>query len=214
MNPAEIINMASSLASIILAIVSLFLSLWFFTKSKETEQLVTNALAEIKSQTNTLQNLSGKYLDRLTRYVTQPKITDSSLSPENALALAQLPNTIQNVLGQINSVSDSGDEQEDDTLDLIIMLYLNVAQTNFYVQGYLPSAIDFDETNSAHIQIKNILDTTYQNFHYIETRLRSYSTKDIEENYWYPSYSEVQARLKHLVKDANQTMVSKMKSTN
>ena len=72
----EIINIFSSLASLILAVISIWLSLYFYAKSKDTEKNVNEALTEIKTHAGTLERLTGKWMDRFTRYVTTPQPVD------------------------------------------------------------------------------------------------------------------------------------------
>jgi hypothetical protein len=74
----DIINFFSSVASLILAIISIWLSLYFYSKSKDTEKHVDEALTEIKTHAGTLERLTGKWMDRFTRYVTTPQPMDAA----------------------------------------------------------------------------------------------------------------------------------------
>ena len=72
----EIWSIVSSIVSVILGFFAIVISLWFFMVSRKTEKDVSNALAEIKTQADMLQKISGKQLDRLTKYVTEAKSKD------------------------------------------------------------------------------------------------------------------------------------------
>jgi hypothetical protein len=66
-----VLGVASFVTGTILSVFSIWLSAYFYTKSKSTETSVQTSLAEIKQQTDALQRLSGRMLDRLTRAVTE-----------------------------------------------------------------------------------------------------------------------------------------------
>src|SRR5437773_694826 len=70
----------SGVVSLILAVIAIWLSLYFYTRGKDTEKSVTNALAEIKAQTAALERLSAKQLDRLTKFATEGRPTDPALA--------------------------------------------------------------------------------------------------------------------------------------
>jgi hypothetical protein len=74
----DIINLTSSLASLLLSIIAIWLSLYFFIQSKNTEKNVNEALTEIKTHTGTLERLTGKWMERLTRFVTSPQPMDAA----------------------------------------------------------------------------------------------------------------------------------------
>lgn len=77
MDSLSLINLISSLTSLILAVLSICLSLYFYNKSKDTETNVKIYLEEIKTQVATLERLTGKWMDRFTRYVTTPQPIDA-----------------------------------------------------------------------------------------------------------------------------------------
>jgi hypothetical protein len=64
-------NIAASISSIILAFVAIAQATYYFTQTKSTEERVSVALAEIKSAAQSLERLSGRYLDRLTKHVAE-----------------------------------------------------------------------------------------------------------------------------------------------
>jgi hypothetical protein len=74
----SILSFIASIVSLILSIVAIFLSAYFYTQAKNTEKAVSEALIEIKTQTGNLDKLTGKLLDRLTRFVTSPQPMDAT----------------------------------------------------------------------------------------------------------------------------------------
>ena len=52
------INLTASVVSVVLAILAICFSIYFYRKSKDTERSVSNALAEIKAQTDALQKMA------------------------------------------------------------------------------------------------------------------------------------------------------------
>mgnify|MGYP003587795725 CR=1 FL=1 len=78
----EFWSLAGSIVSIVLGLFAICLSIYFFVQSKKTEQNISVSLAKIETQTDALQKLTGRQLDRLTKYVTQPK----SSSTDEAMA--------------------------------------------------------------------------------------------------------------------------------
>ena len=71
MSSVEVWSIASSGVSIILAVLAMWFAFYVYDKGKNTDQSITNSLAKIESQAESLQKLSGKWMDRLTRYVTE-----------------------------------------------------------------------------------------------------------------------------------------------
>lgn len=95
MSGIETFSIASSIASIVLAAVAIWQATFFYTKSKSTEQNITNALCEIKSQTETLSKLNTRFMDRLIKAVTENRPTEANESTHKLVsALENLPQAI------------------------------------------------------------------------------------------------------------------------
>jgi hypothetical protein len=76
MTPTEIFNLASSIVSVLLGVLSMVLSLVFFAAAKKTEKSVDMSLVKIETQTDMLQKITGKQLDPVdkVRYRTPIRI--------------------------------------------------------------------------------------------------------------------------------------------
>src|SRR5919108_690013 len=93
----EILNTVVGATSLILALAMGWLSLHFYEKAKESETKVAQLLEGIRTQTDSLQKLTGRWMDRFTRHATEPKPVDESLMALVS-AVAGLPTTILTTL--------------------------------------------------------------------------------------------------------------------
>lgn len=73
-------SIGSGVVSVTLGVLAIWLSLYFYTRGKDTERNVSSALAEIKAQTAALERLSAKQLDRLTKFATEGRPPDPVLA--------------------------------------------------------------------------------------------------------------------------------------
>ncbi len=152
-------GMASNIVSMILAIMAMWFAFYIYDKGKATDQSITNSLSKIEAQAESLQKLSGKWMDRLTRYVTQerpPGPLDQTL-PELVTVLATLPQAITMQINQPTK-SDPPEHLIEELLTCYIVIYYYTALTNFWTQGYLPDVADFDEKNEFHQLTKRVTD--------------------------------------------------------
>ena len=167
MSTAEVWSVVSSVVSVILAVFAIGLSIYFFVETKNTEQRVTNSLSKIEAQAEGLQKLNAKWMDRLTRYVTEdrPTPTDPAV-PHLIQVLAQLPATLTATFTQ-HPDRDSQDRLVNEVYSAYIALYFYIAQTNYWSQYYLPSAAEFDGADDFHGLIKRIVDMSDTDFRHI-----------------------------------------------
>src|SRR3989339_1546620 len=124
---ANTFSIAASIVSVILAVLAITFSILFFVLSKKTETQALSSLTKIETQADSLQKLTGRWMDRLTRYVTseRPSILDESF-PQLLTILSQLPQAITATITQVPAR-----ETADDTIySFYIILYFYTAQTN------------------------------------------------------------------------------------
>ena len=107
---AEFWSIVASVVSIILGLVAIAVSIYFFVTNQKTEKNVSNSLTKIETQTEMLQKITGRQIDRLTKFVTEPKpsIIDESL-PDIISRLTELPQTM---LAQIQQSAGPGNESQ------------------------------------------------------------------------------------------------------
>lgn len=164
---AEVWSIVSSVVSVILAVFAVALSIYFFVQTKNTEKEVTSSLTKIETQAESLQKINAKWMDRLTRYVTEPRPSQSEESiPLLIQILAQLPQTITASFTQVPQ-QNTQEQLVNEIYSSYIALYFYIAQTNYWSQYYLPNARDFDQANEFHNLVKRIVDMSCADFAHI-----------------------------------------------
>jgi hypothetical protein len=135
-----VIALVSLITSIVLSVVAIGMSLYFYTQGKNTESNVRAVLAEIKQQTDTLQKISGRQLDRLTRAVTESKPANEE---RQFLFIVEAMKHISATTAI--SPPPSPSELPADMRNWILLLstdaYFHAAVSNCLLQGYLPDSI-------------------------------------------------------------------------
>jgi len=157
-NMLEIFSIAASIASIILAIVAIGLAVFFYRDSKSAESNVATSLEGIKTQSEILKEISARWMDRLTEYVTRPG---------QLLEIAAVAQTIRTTGEGVASSADTitlDKEQQAAVVTLTIALYYYVGMTNVEAQGYLyPQGSNQLDPNT-----RDILDQSYKDFKFLE----------------------------------------------
>jgi hypothetical protein len=132
------IAIISSIASLILAVLSIWLALHFYSKAKEAESSVAQLLIKLDTQTNLIHKVTSRMLDKYVTFSTSPKAPD-----ESWLLMAQI---VQSSLSQglpNNSATESEDRetilQHLTTLYIATMYYSAIA--NIYLQITAPDQI-------------------------------------------------------------------------
>jgi hypothetical protein len=167
MTTTDAFNLAASIVSIILALLSIGLSLAFFIAAKRTERSVESSLTKIETQTEMLQKITGKQLDRLTKFATDRPDGSADFVPQMLEVIMKLP---QALTASLAPQGPSGPPQEllDELLVCYVALHFYAAHTNFWCQEHLPSAGDFDEQNNLHCLVKRIVDMSAIDFQHME----------------------------------------------
>lgn len=204
MEALSIIGIIAAGVSIILAIVAISFSVHFYTQSKNTETNVINALSSIKAQVDTLQKLTGKWMDRLTKYATEPRGQTEAVAIVSALK--ELPASIAAQLPLLTQDRQEQPEMTDALITSYISIYYYVAVANYAMQGYLPPLEDVIEDD----YWKKFLDLTYQDFLLIERLLNGIEPTRIQNNLKATLYDNTVENWRDLVRDS--TMVYSIRS--
>jgi len=194
----DIINLVSSLASLILSVIAIWLALYFYKSSKSTESEVKTTLTEIKTHTGALERLTGKWMDRFTRFVTSPQPVDEM--QERLLQIISF--TTQSSVNQLPPAPD-GDTKPKLTEYLIssyLALYYYTGLTNIATQFYLPKIEELEPENT----IKSIVDKSHADFAYLESLIATLDQQQVQGSQLFNLYQEGQ-QMRNLVKDS--TMV-------
>jgi len=165
-----VLNTAVGLMSLVLGGFAIWLSFQFYSKTKDAETRAAVTFEAIKAQSEALQKLTGRWMDRFTRHATEPKPADEGLL---ALvnAMANLPTTILTHL-RVYTESRGGEIQDAALSEIVngyVCLYHYTALANVGWQALLPLSGDFDETNPSHALVVQIVDSTAKDFRYIES---------------------------------------------
>lgn len=205
----DIINLSATIASLILAVIAIWLALYFYRRSKDAEQQSSNALAAIQAQTDTLQNLSKSWLTRLVRYATEPRQSAIEEHFPNILALLQqIPQSITTSLTQIR-VGAPNEDLLRELVSCYIALYFYCAQTNFWSQFYLPDAAEFDENNEFHSTIMRMVDMSAADFTHMANVLGQADRYRIESSPLHNLLIEARDRWRDSVRTCNQVFTSR-----
>src|SRR5713226_7209357 len=94
MTATEAFYLASSIVSVLLGLLSIVLSLVFFAAAKSTERSVDGTLIKIQTQTEMLQKITGRQLDRLTKFVTERPSESNEFVPQMLDVLSRLPQAL------------------------------------------------------------------------------------------------------------------------
>lgn len=170
MDVLTVLNTAVGLMSLVLGGLAIWLSFQFYSKAKDAETTTAVTLEAIKGQSEALQKLTGRWMDRFTRHATEPKPADEGLL---ALvnAMANLPTTILTHL-RVYTESRGGEAQEavlSEIVDGYICLYHYAALANVAWQALLPNSDEVDETDPRYITAVQIVDSTAKDFRHIES---------------------------------------------
>jgi len=175
----NILNLIAAATGIVLGPLSIWLSLAFYHKAKDAETETAKALAAIKAQTGTLERLTARWMDRLTRAVTGPRPVDESLTLL-VTTLAQLPTSL---LSQFQGQTGQGSDVRALTGELVstyIVIYYYVCASNVLGQGLLPDKAEFDPQNEVHVGLQRWVDMSAQDFQYMAGILNQVDQKIIK----------------------------------
>lgn len=202
MSMGEVWSIVSSVVSVILAVLAIALAIYFYVQSKNSEQNVATSLAKIEAQADALQRINAKWMDRLTRYVTEERQASRDPAvPQLIQILAQIPNTLTATLTR-NPENTSQDQLVNELYAAHIAIYFYTAQTNYWSQYYLPSAADFNQEDPFHSSVKRVVDLSCADFEYIASLLEKCDRSKLNQN-----------RLVHLLNETQGTWRNHVKST-
>lgn len=133
MTAVEIVNLISSLASLILALIAIWLALHFYDRAKSAEKQTAVNVNEIKTQTRALTDISSRMLDKYTDYAVQPKAAD-----ETFLAVVQLlgQTTASNITNY--PTANNATELREYGISATITALFYAGITNLALQDLLP----------------------------------------------------------------------------
>jgi hypothetical protein len=208
----NLINLATAIASIILAVIAFVQAIYFYTQAKNTEARVDSALSSIKTQVETLQAINGKTLDRLTKYVTTPK-EDSAIQATQALSSAtqQFTTLLQSL--HLPTTSNDDAALRNELVVTYIALWYYSATTNIWASSSLPPVQDFDSTNDYHALVKLVTDRSYADFQFMTGLVNQLTEAQIKASNISHLYDEVKEVFQPLVCDTAQRFANSVQPT-
>lgn len=196
MTNLELASLMASIASIILAVIAIWLALYFYHKSKQTEKIVALDLTEIKTQAGTLERLTGRWMDRFTRYAVNPKPADETTTLLMSIVERSIPPTSAE-LKQIRE-SDSPENLIAELITCYILIHNYASISNIATQGYLPEEIS---QIVGVTKIKELVDGSFTTFQHLDQIIEGLDQTKLQGNVLYATYCETITNYKHLVKD-------------
>lgn len=186
MNALEVMGLVLSAASIALAVLAIWQSMYFYRQGKGTETSVVSALAEIKAQTASLEKIAGRQLDRFTKAATQTRHPEESLlAVAKALTLITAPASPQ--LGQPNELNLQGQKAE------LIASYIPLAYfagiANLLAGAGLQQMQPVEE---GYPELSAITEQTFVFFQHIRGVIQRVNRKELEENSAFSLLSEIE----------------------
>lgn len=210
----EVLSMAVGLMSLVLGGFSIWLAFQFYSKGKDAETASAKTLEGIRAQTDTLQRLTSRWMDRLTRYVTEPKPTDEGLLTLVS-TIADLPTTI---LAHLHvrppEAVDRGDDGQKERLiaDLVscyIGLYFYTGLANLVCQAILPSADEYDANSDGNVMIKRLVDGSAADFKYMEGVLERVDVERLRASPYQNLLQDAYTIFRPSVQTADEAMASR-----
>jgi hypothetical protein len=158
-----VINTSVGLMALVLGVFAIGFSLYLYSKAKDSEKETAKALEAIKAQSDALQRLTGRWMDRFTRHAVEPRPADEGLM-QLVQVVASLPTTI---LAHLQFRGPDPANQEPllkEIVDAYVGLYYYTALANVLGQGLLPQEADFNSDDPAHAGIQALIDRTASDF--------------------------------------------------
>ncbi len=178
MTASEIWAIVSSIVSLAFSVLAIWLTLYLYIRAKETEKSTATTLTKIEGQTDALQRIIGRQLDRLTKSLTdRPEVRQEEL-------VFQLIPVLEKIQGSLLAEARGGEKlstaQSRETTLAYAALYFYISQANFWSQLNLPAADDFDLNNSVQTEAKALLDLSAQDFQIVARVLENLDLSRIE----------------------------------
>jgi uncharacterized protein YoxC len=205
---ADTINLATAIASIILAVIAFAQAIYFYTQTKNTESRVETTLSAINAQVQTLQSINGKTLDRLTKYVTTPKDDGTSQATQALSSATQQFTTLLQSL-QLPTISTNDAALRNELVVTYIALWYYSATTNIWASFSLPTVHEFDNTVPYHALVKQVIDRSFADFQLMSSLVNQLTDVQIKASTISHLYDEVKDVFQPLVCDTAQHFANK-----
>jgi hypothetical protein len=205
MTALEVTSIISGIVGVILSLVAIWLSLYFYTQAKGSEARVENALTSIKAQTEALKALSSRQLDRLTKYATAPRDEHPHAAQLLADTMRDIPNIVLRLMPAPNGASQAAPHSpsRSELVHLYLALWNYIGSTNVWSSFSLPHPQAFNDEDNFHRLVKRVLDRSAGDFQFMSSIVDHLSRDEIEacEGYYIDLYNETQTTLRPMIGD-------------
>lgn len=198
----SISGLTAGLVSVVLGVIAIAISLYFYTQSKNTEIKVSGLLEAIRAQTDALQRIAARQMDRLIRGVTEQPQPDFAVVYEMIGALKEIPTTVVTLL-QAPSSSAKASEQEAqawrrEAIKGYVCTYYYAAVANIATQWFLPPIEILTEGDL----FKQVIDSSHADFIILDRWFLSVDQNELKQNPVYQVYREAFDNWRNFVKDS------------
>lgn len=203
-----VINLASALGSFVLSVVAIWLSVYFYTEAKKTEAAVGSALAEIKSQTSSLERIAGRQLDRLTKaVVAQPQLGAAVVTEELRVAIGQIPDAVFGRERELTTAIARADACAEELRTTVIAVNYYAALANTFLQNWLPDDARVDDP------FAELLNLTAGDYWYTDQLLAGIDPNLLKQARTFRLYTYATEIWKKDVRNAAQTLADRRPAT-
>ncbi len=205
MKPEQLIDLFSlsgliaSIVSIILAFFAIWLAWQFYKQAKKSETRAEVALAEIKSQTDTLQKLTGSQIRSLTKAVTGQSPTEKALldtlkdiTTNNAI--------VKDNISAPEAGADATALRTELIMSYIAMHHYSALANNAFSFAYRNAVTDADVKNG----LLKYVEYTYKDYQHMENVIGLLNNNEITQSTMHHLYTETETSWKPHVINAEQ----------
>ena len=209
MTAAESWSLVGSAVSVILGILAIALSIYFYVAGRNTETRVAASLSKIEAQAEMLQKLAGRQLDRLTKFVTDERRQPED--PRIGQFLGMLIEMAKPLTTSVQKPSPEANrtEQFEELVSCYIIIYYYTAVANYWAQWYLPSAGEFDASNEFHVLVQRTVDASATDFTHLAQVLTQIDEEWLQKSAVATYLQEAQAFWRTSVRTSSQIFVDK-----
>jgi len=204
---AEVVSVVSGIVSLVVSVLAVGLSVYFYTQAKNTEKDIAGLLEGIRAQTDALQKIVGKQMDRLIRGVTEQPEGGIRVVYEVLAAIKEIPGSVTHLLQAPSTAAQAAQQWQSEAISGYIGAYYYAALTNIAHQFYLPA---LDQLQDGDV-FKRIIDTSHADFFMLDQWFGTLNPQDLKNNRLAHLYSEAHDMHKPYVKDS--TMVYQDRAT-
>lgn len=202
------VSLVAGIVSVLLGFLAIGVSLYFYTQTKNTEKDLGKLLEGIRTQTDALQKIVGRQMDRLIRGVTDQPSSDFSAVYEMIGAIKEIPTTVITLLQAPSSSSSQAVQWwKHEAIKGYIGAYYYSALTNIAHQYFLPPLDQLLPED----RMKRVVDSSHADFTMLDEWFPKLDKEDLTRNTLYHLHQEAQS-WKPFIKDSTATYAQRAAS--